>query len=149
MMMLILWFKKFLGIKSPSTNNRGFAYAYDYYKALKAEEKFLELNPDKVTVSAQRLAELESLEEQGKFKQTVFTKELKPLHIQRTVECEREYYETFDKAEHYKIYIAERIIKLMTPELVKHLEIFTDYNPLFKSYRTIGRLTVLTDKQEA
>lgn len=148
MMILMLWIKKLLGIKSPNTNNRGFAYAYDYYKALKAEKKFLELNPDKVTVSAQRLAELESLEQPIEaVRLSVKSKEL--LHIQRAVECEREYYETFDKAEHYKVYIAERIIELMTPELVKHLEIVTDYNPLFKSYRTIGRLTILTDKEEA
>ena len=154
MMMLIMWIKKLLGIKSPTLgsiygnmNNRGFVYAYDYAKALKAEQKFLKLNPDKVTVSAQRLAELESLEKPVEVRLSLF--DYKPLHIQRAVECEREYYETFDKAEHYKIYIAEQLIKLMTPELVKHLEIVTDYNPLFKSYRTIGRLTILTNTEEA
>lgn len=147
MMMLILWFKKFLGIKSPNTNNRGFAYAYDYYKALKSEEKFLELNPDKVTVSAQRLAELESLETPVKVDISLF--EYKPLTIQRVIECEREYFETFDKAEYYKAYIAERLVKLMTPELIKRLDIVTDYNPCFKTYRTIGRLTILVKQEEA
>lgn len=145
MMMLIMLIKKLLGIKSPTLGaiygnmkSRGFEYAYDYAKALKAEQKFLKLNPDKVTVSAQRLAELESLEQPLKVDVSLF--EFKPLTIQRAVECERKYYETF---------IAELLVKLMTPELVKRLDIVTDYNPCFKTYRTIGRLTILIKKEEA
>ena len=150
MMMLILWIKKFLGIKSPSTNNRGFAYAYDYAKALKAEKKFLELNPDKVTISTIRLSMLERLEREGINRIiNLKAKEHNVLKICHSLEVRREYYETFDKAEHYKIYIAEQLLKRMTPELLKHLEIVTDYNPKFMTYRTIGRLTILTDKEEA
>jgi hypothetical protein len=154
--MLILWIKKLLGINSPTVgaiygnmNNRGFVYAYDYAKALKAEQKFLKLNPDKVTISAQRLAELERLEREGLNRINLKAKEYKALEINQAYEVEREYYETFDKAEHYKIYIAEQLLKKMTPELLKHLEIVTDYNPRFMTYRTIGRLTILTNKEEA
>ena len=138
-MMLLALIKKLLRIQSPTAKAHGFNYEFDKLRADRARAKFLKLNPHKLIIDEQRLKYLESLNDEQYYKHG---KTLIRKTIQSDIKIDKSFFETFESSKHYEDFIKQSLIKQMLPELIERLEVVTDYNPKFMTYRAIGRFTI-------